>query len=201
MSGRNAQRKLGTARGSPRRSRTAKASRISRAVGEIVMCLRGGRMGPISVDGPDRITRFGARAPEAEYNPTPRRHTKESSARHSAGQPLRTPQCAKDGGKPGVRWRMPGAGLSQRCTGKVPSDMPAFQPYRGKPAVRNDRGDGGNVGIIRSPLRATVLPACGGRSAMVVPTATVASPRGSYDRCWEIIRAVSAVLGHQGCEN
>ena len=28
----------------------------------------------------------------------------------------------------------------------------------GKPAVRNDRGDGGNVGIIRSPLRATVLP-------------------------------------------
>jgi RNA-directed DNA polymerase len=36
--------------------------------------------------------------------------------------------------------------------------MPAFQPYWGKPAVRNDRGDGGNVGIIRSPLRATVLP-------------------------------------------
>jgi hypothetical protein len=51
--------------------------------------------------------------------------------------------------------------------------MPAFQPYWGKPAVRNDRGDGGNVGIIRSPLRATVLPDCGGRSVMVVPTATV----------------------------
>jgi hypothetical protein len=51
-------------------------------------------------------------------------------------------------------------------------NMPAFQPYWGKPAVRNDRGDGGNVGIIRSPLRATVLPDCGGRSAMVVPTAT-----------------------------
>ena len=30
MSGRNEQRKLGTTRGSPRRSRTAKASRISR---------------------------------------------------------------------------------------------------------------------------------------------------------------------------
>ena len=30
MSGRNSQRKLGTTRGSPRRSRTAKASRISR---------------------------------------------------------------------------------------------------------------------------------------------------------------------------
>jgi len=45
MSGRNEQRKLGTTRGSPRRSRTAKASRISRKVGEITMCQRVGRMG------------------------------------------------------------------------------------------------------------------------------------------------------------
>src|SRR6516164_4180233 len=67
---------------------------------------------------------------------------------------------------------MPGAGLSDGRNGKALSDMPAFQPYWGKPAVRNDRGDGGNVGIIRSPLRATVLPDCGGRSVMVVPTAT-----------------------------
>ncbi len=44
-------RKRGTTRGSPRRSRTAKALRISR-IGEIVVCLRVGRMGPISVDGP-----------------------------------------------------------------------------------------------------------------------------------------------------
>ena len=36
--------------------------------------------------------------------------------------------------------------------------MPAFQPYWGKPAVRNDRGDRGNVGIIRSPVRASILP-------------------------------------------
>ena len=36
--------------------------------------------------------------------------------------------------------------------------MPAFQPYWGKPAVRNDRGDRGNVGIIRSPIRASILP-------------------------------------------
>jgi hypothetical protein len=57
---------------------------------------------------------------------------------------------------------MPGAGLSDGCTGKALSDRPAFQPYWGKPAVRNDRGDGGNVGILRSPLRATVLPDCGG---------------------------------------
>jgi hypothetical protein len=34
--------------------------------------------------------------------------------------------------------------------GKVLPYMPAFQPYRGKPAVRNDRGDRGNVGIIEA---------------------------------------------------
>ena len=42
--------------------------------------------------------------------------------------------------------------------GKAPSEMSALQPYRGKPAVRNDRGDRGNVGIIRSPVRASILP-------------------------------------------
>ena len=57
---------------------------------------------------------------------------------------------------------MPGAGLSDGCSGKALSEMPAIQPYWGKPAVRNDRGDHGNVGIIRSPIRATVLPDCGG---------------------------------------
>ena len=45
MSGRNDQRKLGTTCGSLRRSRTAKASRISRIVGEIALCPRVGRMG------------------------------------------------------------------------------------------------------------------------------------------------------------
>src|SRR4029077_4947520 len=38
------------------------------------------------------------------------------------------------------------------------SDKPALEPYWGKPAVRNLRGDNGNVGIIRSPVRAIVLP-------------------------------------------
>jgi len=35
-----------------------------------------------------------------------------------------------------------------------------LEPYRGKPAVRNLRGDNGDVGIIRSPVRAAkTLPA------------------------------------------
>src|SRR5215469_15406119 len=61
------------------------------------------------------------------------------------------------------------AGAVQRV-GKAPSEMPSFQPYWGKPAVRNDRGDRGDVGI-RSPVRASILPDCGGRSVMGVPTA------------------------------
>jgi hypothetical protein len=46
MPGRNGQRKPGTARGWPRRSRTAEAAHISR-IDEVVLCLRAGRMGPI----------------------------------------------------------------------------------------------------------------------------------------------------------
>jgi hypothetical protein len=42
--------------------------------------------------------------------------------------------------------------------GKASSEIPAFKPYWGKPAVRNFRGDDGNVGIIRSPVRAIALP-------------------------------------------
>jgi hypothetical protein len=42
--------------------------------------------------------------------------------------------------------------------GKASPDIPAFKPYRGKPAVRNFRGGDGDVGIIRSPVRAIALP-------------------------------------------
>ena len=42
--------------------------------------------------------------------------------------------------------------------GKALSDIPALKPYRGKLAVRNFRGGDGNVGIIRSPVRAIALP-------------------------------------------
>jgi hypothetical protein len=53
---------------------------------------------------------------------------------------------------------MLGASLTDACLGKALSDRPALEPYRRKSAVRNLRGDDGNVGIIRSPLRAIVLP-------------------------------------------
>src|SRR3954471_14771641 len=80
-------------------------------------------------------------------------------------------RCTKGDGKPGASRCRPGAGLSLWRSGKALPDRPAFQPYWGKPAVRNERGDRGNVGIIRSPVRASILPDCGGRSVMGVPTA------------------------------
>ena len=39
-----------------------------------------------------------------------------------------------------------------------PSDIPTLKPYWGKLTVRNFREGDGNVGIIRSPLRAIALP-------------------------------------------
>src|ERR1700737_2035639 len=60
------------------------------------------------------------------------------------------PDDTKDGRKPSDAIEAP--------NGQAPSDKPALEPYWGKPAVRNLRGDDGNVGIIRSPVRAIVLP-------------------------------------------
>jgi hypothetical protein len=176
MSRRNEQQKLGTTGGSPRHCRTAKASRIRRRVGEIAMCPGVGRMGLKKRCWPGREEPGSEREPLGRSRtPTARRRLAESSARHRTGQANLTRRCAKGRGKPGVHRRMRGAGLSDGCTGKALSDLPAFQPYWGKPAVRNDRGDGGNVGIIRSPRRATVLPDCGGRSVMIVPTASMSA--------------------------
>src|SRR5215470_18216816 len=81
MSRRNAQQKLGTTRGSPRRSRTAKASRISRRVGEIAMCPRVGRMGLISVDEPGQKNPDRSESPWGGVKP----HSK--AVRHAVVDP------------------------------------------------------------------------------------------------------------------
>ena len=69
-----------------------------------------------------------------------------------------TTKCTTGGCKLDGSRRTPGAGLSRLSSRKAPLGQPAFQPYWGKLAVRNDRGDRGNVGIIRSPIRASILP-------------------------------------------
>ena len=129
MSGRNSQRKLGTARGSPRRSRTAKASRISRrAVKSRCACEWGG-WGRLSDDGP------------GHYNPDPSEDPWGSGERHfmavhhracgpdMSGDSDLAAECTKDGCKPDVATRMSRADLSEAISGKAPSERPAFQPY------------------------------------------------------------------------
>jgi hypothetical protein len=177
MPGRNGQRKPGTTRGSPRRSRTAKASRISRHAVKS-RCARGwGGWGRLSDDG------------SRQHNSDTSEDPWGGGLPHLHGGALSRPQpdtvrdccgavrCAKGGRKPNISRCMPGAGLSRSMFGKVPPYRPALQPYRGKPAVRNDRGDRGNVGIIRSPVRASIPPDCGGRLATAVPTANDGPPR------------------------
>jgi hypothetical protein len=65
-------------------------------------------------------------------------------------EPLHSPALTACGGHEG-RWQT-------RFFGKTSSDIPALKPYRGKLAVPNFRGGDGNVGIIRSPVRAIALP-------------------------------------------
>src|SRR5437763_7278078 len=65
---------------------------------------------------------------------------------------------AKGRCKPRAEAGMPGAGLTAEAFGKARPDRLALKPYRGKPAVRNFREGDGDVGIIRSPVRAIALP-------------------------------------------
>src|SRR5229473_2672264 len=66
--------------------------------------------------------------------------------------------------------------------GQAPPDILALKPDWGKPTVRNFRGSGGNVGIIRSPVRATALPGGRPRWAMVDLNAHEAGNGGQKPR-------------------
>src|SRR3954463_5921082 len=124
----------------------------------------------------DSITRTRARAPGAEGDPPSMavHHPVGGPAQYGATAP--TLRCTKGDGKPVGSRRMRGAGLALGRSGKARPDRPAFQPYWGKPAVRNERGDRGNVGIIRSPVRASILPdsRCAGRLSR--PTRPIREP-------------------------
>src|SRR4029450_12024342 len=90
MPGGNVQRKLGTTHGSPRRSRTAKASRISRPAVKSRCAREWGGWGRLSDDGP------GQHNPDLSEGPwgggaTPLQGgaSSWSATRLSTGQPLR----------------------------------------------------------------------------------------------------------------
>ena len=171
MPRRNGQRKPGTTRGSPRRSRTAKALRISRHAVKS-RCARGwGGWGRLSDDGSRQHNSDRSEDPWGGGLP----HLQGGARSYTQPDTVRD-YC----GRFDVRERQTqtkhqsvyaGSRLKPAMRGKVLPYMPAFQPYRGKPAVRNDREGRGNVGIIRSPVRASTLPDCGGREVTRVPTA------------------------------
>src|SRR5216684_7944305 len=54
--------------------------------------------------------------------------------------------------------RMSGGDFNSWLLWKALTERLALKPYWGKPAVRNFREGDGNVGIIRSPIRAIALP-------------------------------------------
>src|SRR6267378_4502732 len=64
---------------------------------------------------------------------------------------------AKVGDKQRGSERMSGVDFSSARRRQARTDMLALKPYWGKPTVRNFRGSDGNVGIIRSPVRAIAL--------------------------------------------
>jgi len=142
------------------RSRIAKALRISRGAVKSRCAGEWGGWGQVSDDG------SGQNNPNRSEDPWGRA-AKPLAWRCSIGQEasdtvrktqLAATRSTNGGGKPGGAEGMPGGDLTEALRGKAPPDRPAFQPYWGKPDVRNDRGGGGDVGIIRSPVRATALP-------------------------------------------
>jgi hypothetical protein len=105
----------------------------------------------------DRITQTGARTPGVRADPA-----RSCGVCGGHSPRLRTGKevplaDTKGGDKLVVLLRMLGASFSEGTARQVPSEMHTFQPYWGKPAVRNEGGGGGNGGIIRSPIRATAL--------------------------------------------
>ena len=159
MTGRNRQRKLGTTRGLPRRSRTAMALCITDTVGKAQRAREWDGWGRISDDGSGHYNPNRSEGPWDRATGVARMAVRDRAEVCDAERrgPAVTGRT-KDGGKPCGSTGMSGADLSRESSGKASSERPVFKPYWGKPAVRNFRGEDGNVGIIRSPVRAILLP-------------------------------------------
>src|SRR6516225_12210259 len=114
-----------------------------------------------------------------------------------------TRRHAKGRGKPGGSEGMPGVDLTSGSSGQAWSEKLALKPYWGKPTVRNFRGGGGNVGIIRSPNRATALPDPGQRRSGQAGSEPCLSPSrnksGICSNCEGIIRPRPVSISTSPC--
>ena len=106
----------------------------------------------------DRITRTGARTPGVRA--VPARFCgglcwptfPDSELERKGGSQAR--RVATNWKSTRVRWEQ---ALARKRSGRSHLICTPSSRTEGKPAVRNDRGGGGDVGIIRSPVRATIL--------------------------------------------
>ncbi len=107
----------------------------------------------------DNRTRTGAKDPWGrEVRPLAQRHAAAPAVLDAEPGVPRWPARAKGSRKRPRTSGMPGTGFAGAEGRQALSDMLALKPYWGKPTVRNFREDDGDVGIIRSPVRAIVLP-------------------------------------------
>ena len=125
MSGRNVQRKLGTTRGSPRRSRTAKASRISRHAVKSRCAREWGGWDRLSEDGPGHYNLDLSEGPWGGGLTASKAVHDRVHGPTLCGITVAITKCTKGGCKPDIGRRMPGAGLNCQSFGKAP---PESQP-------------------------------------------------------------------------
>ena len=112
MPGKNAQRKLGTTRGSPRRSRTAKASRISRYAVKSRCAREWDGWGRLSDDGSGHYNLDRSEDPLGYVETLHGGAQSNPPGPTQSGANGEVTRRAKDGRKPSDGQRMPGAGLS-----------------------------------------------------------------------------------------
>jgi hypothetical protein len=115
MPAQNAQQKPGTARGSPRRSRTAKASHISRWAAKLRCAYERGGWGRISVDGPGHYNPDRSEGPWGRATEVARMVVLGDAGgrrRRTAAESLRV-ASTKDGGKPRCRYGYAGSRLNR----------------------------------------------------------------------------------------
>ena len=129
--------------------------------GEIAMCLRVGRMGRLSDDGPGQNNSDPSEGPWGRWSIPPHGGAL-SSPRPGAVRDNRRGHEMREG-RMQTGWRTANAG--SRLKPPINQEGAAWKASRpavlGKTRRTDDSGDRGNVGIIRSPNRASILPVLG----------------------------------------
>ena len=149
MFGKSGRRKHGTTRGSPRRSRTAKALRITGTAGKSRRACEWGGWGRLSDDGAGQNNPYRSEGPWGKAACAARMAASNRAGFLDSDRGFgAATEDANVGSKPEHGQGMPRVGLTCTDKGKAPTERPALEPYWGKLAVRNLRGDDGNVGII-----------------------------------------------------